>query len=278
MRPDGAVPIRRGVALSLAGHAALGLLALSLGGERAGEGAVPELVVELAAAEAAAAPVEAVAAAEAVPPADIPPTETEAAETGPAEAVTPAAPEPPAPPVPPEQEPSPEALPEPPRPVTPPPVPPRARTKPAAPRPPVVAAPAVSPPRAVVLAAGAPVAMAPAAPAPAVAAEPAASGLALAAGVVTSQTLEEQLRTYARQVRMRIERARPRSVPVSGTVVAIFTLAADGALESAGVEPGGDGSVERVALEILRKAAPYPAAPIGATRAQRSFTLPFVFR
>lgn len=76
---------------------------------------------------------------------------------------------------------------------------------------------------------------------------------------------------YPGQVMRRIQRTRRERVNVRGAAQVSFTIAANGGLAAVGIaRSSGSAQLDRVALQQIRRAAPFPPPPAGA---QRSFTL-----
>lgn len=81
---------------------------------------------------------------------------------------------------------------------------------------------------------------------------------------------------YAKAVLKKVHATRKKPGAGRGTVVIGFTLAPDGALVSAKVLQGsGSESLDQIALDHIRRSAPFPPAPDGAGR---SFSFEFVGR
>ncbi len=86
------------------------------------------------------------------------------------------------------------------------------------------------------------------------------------------------LRVFARRIARALARSRPRGIPGSGTVVIAFTLSPSGALTSVRVrKSSGSARLDRAAKRAVRRTK-FPRPPKGATRAQRSFVIPYHFR
>lgn len=78
-------------------------------------------------------------------------------------------------------------------------------------------------------------------------------------------------RTYAGQVMRKISRVPKPRVSSTGSATVRFTIAAGGGLASASiVQSSGSAALDRAALKVIARAAPFPKPPAGA---QRSFTL-----
>lgn len=76
---------------------------------------------------------------------------------------------------------------------------------------------------------------------------------------------------YPGQVMRRIQRTRRERVNVRGAAQVSFTIAPNGGLAAVGIaRSSGSAQLDRVALQQIRRAAPFPPPPAGA---QRSFTL-----
>ncbi|MGE5476735.1 MAG: TonB family protein [Bacteroidales bacterium] len=175
-------------------------------------------------------------------------------------------PQPPAPAPPEPAEPTPpEPAPQPKQPA-----PPKPMAKPApTPRPAPVAAPTATQ-------APAETAAQPVMTAPAEAAEtaPAASAVAIGNPAAREATQDD----YMRIVWSRIMRYRPARVPQAGITRLRFTLDAGGELISAEVaESSGSFTLDRAAVDAVRRAAPFPPPPPSATPVH-VFEIPFQFR
>lgn len=87
------------------------------------------------------------------------------------------------------------------------------------------------------------------------------------------------IRNYAAKVRARIARNKPPSGGRRGQVVLSFSLSSSGGLTSARIATSsGNSALDRSALAAIRRAAPFPRPPQGATASQLRFTIPFRFR
>lgn len=88
-----------------------------------------------------------------------------------------------------------------------------------------------------------------------------------------------QMRNYQAKVRAHIARNRPRSMPGrSGVVHVAFGLSeAGGITRIKFLRSSGDAALDKAVASALRRAAPFPRAPKGATSAQRYFDMPFTF-
>jgi protein TonB len=81
---------------------------------------------------------------------------------------------------------------------------------------------------------------------------------------------------YPGEVLRRIQRTRQARSPARGQVLVAFSLASDGALISVSVaRTSGHAGLDQIALDHIRRAAPFPPAPAGA---QRQFSFEFVGR
>jgi protein TonB len=81
---------------------------------------------------------------------------------------------------------------------------------------------------------------------------------------------------YPGEVLRKITRLRRPTAPARGTVVVSFTISGSGALASAGiVRPSGSPTLDRIALDHIRRAGPFPPPPAGARTA---FSFEFVGR
>lgn len=82
--------------------------------------------------------------------------------------------------------------------------------------------------------------------------------------------------SYPGLVLRKIERTRKPATQARGTVVVVFRVAPSGGLASARVaKSSGDASLERAALDHIRRAAPFPAPPAGA---ETDFRFEFIGR
>ncbi len=80
------------------------------------------------------------------------------------------------------------------------------------------------------------------------------------------------------RIRAQIARSAPRS-NARGTATLHLTVARDGRLVNASLSnSSGNASVDQAALDAVRRAGRFPAAPAGLTAAQYSFNLPLRFR
>lgn len=58
-----------------------------------------------------------------------------------------------------------------------------------------------------------------------------------------------------------------------------FAIAADGTLDATAIaKSSSEPELDQAALAAIRKSAPFPPPPTGATAAQRRFMIPFRFR
>lgn len=81
---------------------------------------------------------------------------------------------------------------------------------------------------------------------------------------------------YPGQVLRQITRLRPQRAPARGTVLVRFAIAGSGALADVGVaQSSGSAALDRLALDHIRRAAPFPAPPAGA---QTAFSFEFLGR
>ncbi|NKX45139.1 energy transducer TonB family protein [Roseicyclus persicicus] len=100
-----------------------------------------------------------------------------------------------------------------------------------------------------------------------------AAAPALSAG--QQQSLMSQ---WGGQIMARIERARPR-VRGEGQVLLALRVARDGQLAALSVSrSSGDPALDAAALDAVRRAGRFPAAPAGLTEASYGFSLPIRFR
>ncbi len=90
---------------------------------------------------------------------------------------------------------------------------------------------------------------------------------------------DDSLRLYGQIVWARITAHKPRGVRLPGTATVTFALSAEGGLISAAItDSDGSSSLDRLALDTVRNAAPFPPPPPHATAAQLTFSVPFHFR
>ncbi|MDO9639960.1 MAG: TonB family protein [Pseudotabrizicola sp.] len=95
-------------------------------------------------------------------------------------------------------------------------------------------------------------------------------------GAQTAQAGNAARSSYPGLVLRKIERTRKAATQARGTVVVVFRVAPSGGLASARVAKStGDASLERAALDHIRRAAPFPAPPAGA---ETDFRFEFVGR
>lgn len=99
------------------------------------------------------------------------------------------------------------------------------------------------------------------------------------ASSAVSASTNEWLPAYARLLRARIEQVKPKGVASPGVTVVTFTVASDGSLATAEISSGsGNARLDRTALDAIRAAAPFPFPPAGATATQRTFVVPYRFQ
>ena len=92
----------------------------------------------------------------------------------------------------------------------------------------------------------------------------------------TAQAGNAAASNYPGEVMRRIQRVRQARSPARGRVLVAFGIAESGALASISVaRSSGHGALDQVALDHIRRAAPFPAPPAGA---QRQFSFEFVGR
>lgn len=90
---------------------------------------------------------------------------------------------------------------------------------------------------------------------------------------------EDSLRVYGQLVWAWIMRAKPRDVQVPGTSLIRFALTPDGTVAFVEIaESSGKEALDRLAVETVGKASPFPPPPAGAGASQLTFTIPFQFR
>lgn len=105
----------------------------------------------------------------------------------------------------------------------------------------------------------------------------ASAASAAASGRVSAST--GSVLDYAARVRARVVGHKPVGAGRRGTVVVAFGVSRSGGLSYAGVaRSSGDAGLDRSVLAAVRRAAPFPAPPPGASPAQLRFTMPFNFR
>lgn len=86
------------------------------------------------------------------------------------------------------------------------------------------------------------------------------------------------VRSYGSRVRARILSRRPRNVG-KGRVTVSFGVTKSGGLRYARVSGGSaSGATKRAALAAVRRSAPFPKPPAGASAGQLSFAISFTFR
>jgi len=86
------------------------------------------------------------------------------------------------------------------------------------------------------------------------------------------------LRDYQAVLWRQIDANRPRGVNMSGTVLVLFRLSADGALISASVSrTSGNILLDKIALRSVRQAAPFPRPPGGIPATDLTFEIPINF-
>lgn len=92
------------------------------------------------------------------------------------------------------------------------------------------------------------------------------------------QAKGSDLQDYSAMVWARILRFKPERARFPGTVGLRFAIAADGSLASIEIAaPSGVPALDQLAIEVLRRAAPFAAPPAGAD-SPMIFTIPFHFR
>ena len=81
---------------------------------------------------------------------------------------------------------------------------------------------------------------------------------------------------YPGRVRQQVSRMRQPRISTRGTATVAFTVAANGTLASLGLaRASGVARIDREAIDLIRRAAPFPPPPPGA---QTSFTVPISWR
>ncbi|MGP9789215.1 TonB family protein [Roseinatronobacter sp. NSM] len=97
-----------------------------------------------------------------------------------------------------------------------------------------------------------------------------------AARAQTAQAGNAAASSYPGEVMRRIQQVRQARSPARGRVLVAFGVAENGALASVSVaRSSGHAGLDQVALDHIRRAAPFPAPPAGA---QRQFSFEFVGR
>ncbi len=92
-------------------------------------------------------------------------------------------------------------------------------------------------------------------------------------------TLDDELRSYGKLVWTQVTRRKPRHVTYPGATLIRFALSPAGSLISAEVvDSSGSPSLDRLALDAVTAAAPFPPPPAGAGEERLRFTIPFHFR
>jgi protein TonB len=105
---------------------------------------------------------------------------------------------------------------------------------------------------------------------------PAASPAPQAQAAASAGTGQRAVANYGASVMKQIRNTRRQAAPGRGTVVVGFRIAGDGGLASVSVvTSSGNPDLDSVALDHIRRAAPFPAPPEGANR---SFAFEFVGR
>lgn len=84
---------------------------------------------------------------------------------------------------------------------------------------------------------------------------------------------------YAARVRARVASNKPSSAGKRGTAVVSFGVTRGGGLAYARLaRSSGNGALDQAAVSAVRRAAPFPVPPAGASASQLSFSVPFHFR
>lgn len=84
---------------------------------------------------------------------------------------------------------------------------------------------------------------------------------------------------YAARVRARVASNKPSSAGKRGTAVVSFGVTRGGGLAYARLaRSSGNAALDQAAVSAVRRAAPFPAPPAGASASQLSFSVPFHFR
>lgn len=94
-----------------------------------------------------------------------------------------------------------------------------------------------------------------------------------------SAKADNGVEAYRRKVRARLAEFRPTGSVGSGIVVVTFTLSKSGDVSSASIlRSSGEAELDEIVLAAIRRAAPFPKTPPGASAANRRFVIPFLFR
>lgn len=92
----------------------------------------------------------------------------------------------------------------------------------------------------------------------------------------TNQGNAREIANYPSRVMRRISRTRRERVNVSGTAIVTFSLSTSGGLASVSIaRSSGNAEIDQVALNHVRRAAPFPAPPQGA---QKTFSVEITTR
>ncbi|MBC7906247.1 MAG: energy transducer TonB [Rhodospirillaceae bacterium] len=87
-----------------------------------------------------------------------------------------------------------------------------------------------------------------------------------------------EVQDYSAMVWGRIMRFKPDRARYPGKVTVRFTIAGDGSLVSADIsEPSGIPALDQLALDVVRRAAPFPSPP-AEVDTPVAFNIPFQFR
>lgn len=106
-----------------------------------------------------------------------------------------------------------------------------------------------------------------------------ARGSAEAASAARGAGSPEAMARWGGQIRARVERARRHPGIGSGTAIVAFSVSREGALlEARLAQSSGNAALDRAALDAVRRAAPFPAAPPEVSGARAAFNLPVAFR
>ncbi|KEO56118.1 TonB family protein [Thioclava pacifica] len=100
------------------------------------------------------------------------------------------------------------------------------------------------------------------------------------AATLSAGQIRSLMGSWGGQIRARIERHKtPPAGAGAGRVTVAITVARDGRLLGVAVAKGsGNAALDQAALDAVRRAGRFPAAPRGLSKPQYSFTLPMVFR
>ncbi|OOY13015.1 hypothetical protein BMG00_04185 [Thioclava marina] len=100
------------------------------------------------------------------------------------------------------------------------------------------------------------------------------------AATLSAGQIRSLMGSWGGQIRARVERHKtPPAGAGAGRVVVALNVARDGRLLGAAVaKSSGNAALDQAALDAVRRAGRFPAAPQGLAKARYSFTLPITFR